>query len=188
MTLFLEHQEGGYYPTINGDTMAMIRTSEHREGHQGPIEIYRKGQYFHIGNEPIEISTGLAINLIADPALHVEFTASDRKDIENANAYLLDILTKHFQLSDKEEVLNHLYPSKIKLPKLPKKKEVKVEPVEEEVAESPLPPNLDKMTNKELGALLEERGLSPKGKKADLIERLIESDSKKGLKTTSKVE
>ena len=75
------------------------------------------------------------------------------------------------------------------MPKLSTKKEVKVEPVEEAVEEDrPLPPNLDKMTNKELGALLEERGLSPKGKKADLIERLVEDDSKKGLKTTSKVE
>lgn len=168
--------------------MAMISTSEYREGHQGPIEIYRKGQYMSIGNEPIEISTGLAINLISDPTLQVEFTASDKKDLENANAYLLEILKNHYNLSDKEEILNHLYPSKIKLPRLPKKKEVKVEPVEEVVEDTPLPPHLDKMTNKELGALLEERGLSPKGKKADLIERLVEDDSKKGLKTTAKVE
>jgi len=168
--------------------MAMIRASEFREGHQGPIEIYRNGGVMKIGNDPLEISTGLAINLMGDPTLHVEFTADDRRDIENANAYLLDILKNHYQVSDKEEILNHLYPSKIKLPKLPKRKEVKVEPVEEIVENSPLPPNLDKMTNKELGVLLEERGLSPKGKKADLIERLIEDDSKKGLKTTSKVE
>ena len=148
----------------------------------------------HIGNDPIEIPTGLAINLMADPALHVEFTADDKRDIENANPYLLDVLTsalskKGLNFDNKAEILNHLYPSRIKMPKLSTKKEVKVEPVEEAVEEDrPLPPNLDKMTNKELGALLEERGLSPKGKKADLIERLVEDDSKKGLKTTSKVE
>lgn len=139
-----------------------------------------------IGNDPIEISAGLGINLMGDKSFHVEFTADDKRDIENASPYLLDILTKNLRVSDKGEVLNRLYPSKVKLPTLSrKKKEVKIEPV---VKDTPLPPNLDKMTNKELGVLLEDRGLSTKGKKADLIERLIQDDSKKGLKTTSKVE
>ena len=73
-------------------------------------------------------------------------------------------------------------PAKRKLPKLKikplKEKEPEPEPepepeVEEKLA--PLPPKLDKLTIKQLKPLLEERGLSTEGKKAELIERLVEA-------------
>ena len=52
--------------------------------------------------------------------------------------------------------------------------EVKEEPKEEKKEGKPLPPDLNKLTVKVLKELLEERGLSTEGRKADLIKTLTE--------------
>ena len=56
-----------------------------------------------------------------------------------------------------------------------KKVEEKIEEKEEPKLE-PLPPKLDKLTVPKLKVLLEERGLSTEGKKADLIKTLLEAE------------
>jgi len=50
----------------------------------------------------------------------------------------------------------------------------KEEPKEEKKQGNPLPPDLNKLTVKVLKELLEERGLSTEGRKADLIKTLTE--------------
>ena len=69
------------------------------------------------------------------------------------------------------------------MPKKPVKQEkLVIEPtkkVEEKVEEpklEPLPPKLDKLTVPKLKVLLEERGLSTEGRKADLIKTLLEAE------------
>ena len=52
--------------------------------------------------------------------------------------------------------------------------EVKEEPKKEKKEGKPLPPDLNKLTVKVLKELLEERGLSTEGRKADLIKTLTE--------------
>jgi len=67
-------------------------------------------------------------------------------------------------------------------PKKPVKQEkIVIEPTKkveekEEPKLDPLPPNLDKLTVPKLKVLLEERGLSTEGKKADLIKTLLEAE------------
>jgi len=56
-----------------------------------------------------------------------------------------------------------------------KKVEEKVEEKEEPKLK-PLPPKLDKLTVPKLKVLLEERGLSTEGRKADLIKTLLEAE------------
>ena len=41
---------------------------------------------------------------------------------------------------------------------------------------APLPPNLEKLTNKQLKALLDERGIKADGKKSVLIDALVEAE------------
>ena len=69
---------------------------------------------------------------------------------------------------------------KVRMPKVEKKLEPKEkvieEPKEEKPKRMPLPPQLDKLTVPKLKILLEERGLSTEGRKADLIKTLTEAE------------
>ena len=109
------------------------------------------------------------------------FDASDKEYIVNAPKSTQKSLVKWFGLKDYHEVVDKLLGGNVakrKLPtlKLKPKKEAIPEP-EPEVEDKlePLPPKLDKLTIKQLKPLLEERGLSTEGKKAELIERLAEA-------------
>ena len=131
-----------------------------------------------------------AINMLGHAsAVTVEFTESDEKMLPRLALYKLDALkSNHPDLSDDDDIKNireKVMPRKGGFVKktFGKKPEVVEEIVEEKIVEeeiveektlAPLPPKLDKLTVAKLKILLEERGLSTEGKKADLIERLVE--------------
>mgnify|MGYP003112857616 CR=1 FL=1 len=139
-----------------------------------------RGTYKWRRDETIEMPAKLVIDMVfGHKDLVATFDASDKEYIVNAPKSTQKSLVKWFGLKDYHEVVNKLLggnPAKRKLPtlKLKPKKEVIPEPEVEEKLE-PLPPKLDKLTIKQLKPLLEERGLSTEGKKAELIERLVEA-------------
>ena len=108
------------------------------------------------------------------------FDASDKEYIVNAPKSTQKSLVKWFGLKDYHQVVDKLLggnPAKRKLPTLKLKPKEAIPEPEPEVEDKlePLPPKLDKLTIKQLKPLLEERGLSTEGKKAELIERLVEA-------------
>ena len=139
-----------------------------------------RGTYKWRRDETIEMPAKLVIDMVfGHKDLVATFDASDKEYIVNAPKSTQKSLVKWFGLKNYHEVVNKLLggnPAKRKLPtlKLKPKKEVIPEPEVEEKLE-PLPPKLDKLTIKQLKPLLEERGLSTEGKKAELIERLVEA-------------
>jgi len=176
VTLFLEQQEGGYYPLTTGETMAKVKYIG-----IGTKELGR-GKYKWRRDETIEMPAKLVIDMVfGHKDLVATFDASDKEYIVNAPKSTQKSLVKWFGLKNYHEVVDKLLggnPAKRKLPtlKLKPKEEAIPEP-EPEVEEKlePLPPKLDKLTIKQLKPLLEERGLSTEGKKAELIERLVEA-------------
>ena len=132
------------------------------------------------------VPTRKGIVLYGDRNVHVEFTADDKREIQRLmerNPHKVKHLSKMLNLRgpDGKGVMDNLYPKsrteklmgRKKVPE-PEIAEVKEEPKEEKKEGSPLPPDLNKLTVKVLKELLEERGLSTEGRKADLIKTLTE--------------
>ncbi len=151
----------------------------------GTKELLR-GRYKWRKDETLEVPARTVIgSMMGYKDLIVTFDQSDKEYLVNASELDKKALLKWFGLRDYHHVVDKLLggnPAKRKLPKLKikplKEKEPEPEPepepeVEEKLA--PLPPKLDKLTIKQLKPLLEERGLSTEGKKAELIERLVEA-------------
>ena len=151
----------------------------------GTKELLR-GRYKWRKDETLEVPARIALgSMMGYKDLVVVFDESDKEYITNAPEAQKKSLIKWFGMSDYHQVVEKLLggnAAKRKIPKLRikplKEKEPEPEPepepeVEEKLA--PLPPKLDKLTIKQLKPLLEERGLSTEGKKAELIERLVEA-------------
>ena len=147
----------------------------------GTKELLR-GRYKWRKDETLEVPARTVIgSMMGYKDLIVTFDQSDKEYLVNASELDKKALLKWFGLRDYHQVVDKLLggnPAKRKLPKLKikplKEKEPEPEPeVEEKLA--PLPPKLDKLTIKQLKPLPEERGLSTEGKKAELIERLVEA-------------
>ena len=147
----------------------------------GTKELLR-GRYKWRQDETLEMPARTALSsVLGHKDLVATFDESDREYIINAPELQKKSLIQWFRLNNYHQVVEKLLggnPAKRKLPKLRikpmKEKEPEPEPeVEEKLA--PLPPKLDKLTIKQLKPLLEERGLSTEGKKAELIERLVEA-------------
>ncbi len=145
-----------------------------------------RGTYKWRRDETIEMPAKMVIDMVfGHKDLVATFDASDKEYIVNAPKSTQKSLVKWFGLKDYHQVVDKLLggnPAKRKLPtlKLKPKKEAIPEPEPEPEPEvkdtlEPLPPKLDKLTIKQLKPLLEERGLSTEGKKAELIERLVEA-------------
>jgi len=163
--------------------MAMVKLRENRV--QPLVCIYGGIEYTIGYDSGTEIPLPYAINMLGHAsAVTVEFTESDEKMLPRLALYKLDALkSNHPDLSDDDDIKDireKLMPRKGGFVKktFGKKPEVVEEIVEEEIVEektlAPLPPKLDRLTVAKLKILLEERGLSTEGKKADLIERLVE--------------
>ncbi len=136
------------------------------------------------------VPTRKGILLYGDRNVHVEFTADDKREIQRLmeqNPHKVRHLSKMLKLRgpDGKGVMDNLYPKsrteklmgrkKAPAPEIAEvKEEPKEEPKEEKKEGKPLPPDLNKLTVKVLKELLEERGLSTEGRKADLIKTLTE--------------
>lgn len=164
--------------------MAKVKLAKHRA--TGPLQLRRGGQTYALtAQEETAVPLGVAIGMLGDSGLLVELDASDSSDILTLNEYLLNILKKEFDLEgDAKAVRSALFPSAKKsfIPNLIKETPVEETPVEEpaveeepeEVVEETV--DYSQYTVKELKEMLEERGLSTDGKKADLVERMSEAE------------
>ena len=160
--------------------MAKVKLAKHRA--TGPLQLRRGGQTYALtAQEETAVPLGVAVGMLGDSGLLVELDASDASDILTLNEYLLNLLKKEFNLEgDAKAVRAALFPSEKKsfIPNLIKETPVEETPVEEpaveeepeEVVEETV--DYSKYTVKELKEMLEEKGLSTEGKKADLVERM----------------
>ena len=160
--------------------MAKVKLARHRP--TGPLLLRRGGQTYALtAQEETVVPLGIAVGMLGDSGLLVELDASDSSDILTLNEYLLKILKKEFGLEgDAKAVRAALFPSAKKsfIPNLIKETPVEETPVEEpaveeepeEVVEETI--DYSQYTVKQLKEMLEERGLSTDGKKADLVERM----------------
>ena len=161
--------------------MANVKLKTHRAS--GPLLIRRGGQSYALtAQEETHIPLRIAAGMLGDEGLLVEFGSEDEKNILNASERTLELLKQEFGLEgDAKAVHAAMFPKKSLAAKAVEavtpapKKEVKVEePVEEEPVEEAQDYSL--LTVKQLKVILEEKGLSTDGKKADLVERLSAGD------------
>ena len=160
--------------------MAKVKLARHRP--TGPLLLRRGGKTYALtAQEETFVPLGIAVGMLGDSGLLVELDATDSSDILTLNEYLLKILKKEFDLEgDAKAVRAALFPSAKKsfIPNLIKETPVEETPVEEpaveeepeEVVEETV--DYSQYTVKQLKEMLEERGLSTDGKKADLVERM----------------
>jgi|TARA_X000001382_G_scaffold128053_1_gene116914 hypothetical protein len=161
--------------------MAKVKLARHRVS--GPLLLRRGGQTYALtAQEETKVPLGIAIGMLGDSGITIEFDASDSSEILQLNDYLLNLLKKEFNVEgDAKAVRAVMFPSAKKsfIPKLIKETPVVEEPVVEEAVEdgeAPLDMDWSELTVKELKVVLTERGLSTEGKKADLVERLSEAE------------
>ena len=160
--------------------MAKVKLVRHRP--TGPLVLRRGGQTYALtAQEETKVPLGIAIGMLGDSGLVVEFDSTDSSEILGLNEYLLNLLKKEFDLEgDAKAVRSALFPSAKKsfIPNLIKDTPVEDTPVEEEpAAEEPEEVeeeaiDYSQYTVKQLKEMLEEKGLSTDGKKADLVERM----------------
>ena len=166
--------------------MAKVKLARHRVS--GPLLLRRGGQTYALtAQEETKVPLGVAVGMLGDSGIAIEFDASDSSEILQLNDYLLNLLKKEFNIEgDAKAVKAVMFPSAKKsfIPKLIKETPVVEEPVVEEPVveetiedgEAPLDMNWSELTVKELKVVLTEKGLSTDGKKADLVERLSEAE------------
>ncbi len=146
-----------------GDNMAkMTLIAQHLETYE---DTGKFGYKFQKG-KPVDVNPSFALNSLGSPLFTIEFDRKDQHFLENVDQNQKNIL-KRFSVN-----LGEHSPT-LKIPKLPSITK-KVEEKEEEDELTPLPKDLSKLTIAKLKPLLEERGLSTEGKKAELIDRLKE--------------
>ena len=164
--------------------MAKVKLVRHRP--TGPLILRRGGQTYALtAQEETKVPLGIAIGMLGDSGLTVELDSTDSGDILGLNEYLLNLLKKEFDLEgDAKAVRAALFPSEKKsfIPNLIKDTPIEEEPAAEEpAAEEPEEVeeeavDYSQYTVKQLKEMLEEKGLSTDGKKADLVERMSEAE------------
>ena len=158
--------------------MANVKLKQHRVS--GPLLLRRAGaNYALTAQEETKVPLGIAVGMLGDSGLIVEFTASDEAELLTANEYTLDLLRREFGLEgDVKAIQASMFPKKQSLAAkaveavtpTPKQEVVVEEPTVEESEEETI--DYSKYTVKQLKEMLEEKGLSTEGKKADLVERM----------------
>mgnify|MGYP003112740924 FL=1 len=161
--------------------MAKVKLAKHRA--TGPLNLRRGGEVYALtALEETNVPLSIAVGMLGDEALVVEFDSSDKKDVLDLNEYLLEILKREFNIEgEAKDVQSTMFPetsiiNKVKqtiapTPPVVEEPVVEEETVEGEVVEQPQE-DLSKLTVKQLKARLEEKGLSTDGLKADLVARL----------------
>ena len=160
--------------------MAKVKLARHRVS--GPLLLRRAGNTYALtAQEDTVVPLGIAIGMLGDEGLLVELDSTDSTEVLSLNDYNLNLLKKEFGLEgDAKAVKAALFPpaKKTFIPNLIKETPVEETPVvEEPVAEEPEVVEEDAIdysqyTVKQLKEMLEEKGLSTDGKKADLVERM----------------
>lgn len=160
--------------------MAKVKLVRHRP--TGPLLLRRGGQTYALtAQEETVVPLGIAVGMLGDSGLLVELDASDSSDILTLNEYLLNLLKREFGLEgDAKAVRAALFPSKKKsfipniIKETPEEETPVEEPAVEEEPEEVVEETVDysQYTVKQLKGMLEEKGLSTDGKKADLVERM----------------
>jgi len=163
-----------------GDTMAkMTLIAEHLD------EYKDKGKYRYRFKRgvPLEVKPSYALGSLGNKMFRIEFDRKDHHFLDNVDEngknvlkqFSVDLgsLSKTLKIpSLKKKVIETIAPEK---PSEEAKEYMKKEQEEaDDPLPEPLPPNLEKLTNAKLQALLTERNLSTEGKKADLVKRLVE--------------
>ena len=163
-----------------GDNMAkMTLIAQHLETYE---DTGKFGYKFQKG-KPVDVNPSFALNSLGSPLFTIEFDRKDQHFLENVDQNQKNIL-KRFSVNLGEHSptlkipklkysFQNILKGTLKIPKLPSITK-KVEEKEEEDELTPLPKDLSKLTIAKLKPLLEERGLSTEGKKAELIDRLKE--------------
>lgn len=155
--------------------MANVKLKNHRVS--GPLLLRRAGgTYALTAQEETKVPLGIAVGMLGDTGLLVELNSDDEADILSANEYTLELLRREFGIEgDAKAIQRALFPKKSFAAKAMKT----ITPVEETPEETEAPEEVaeetidySKYTVKQLKEMLEERGLSTEGKKADLVERM----------------
>ena len=132
----------------------------------------------------VEIPLRYASSLIGDQTYTVELTSTDERDLATLSKYKRSQIVTAYDLSEEDDLSEKVFGKKKSFfsPKPQPTPEPEPEPVVEEKVEeekevlAPLPPNLHKLTNKELKVLLKERGIEVDGKKSVLVDALLEAE------------
>ena len=158
-----------------GVNMVKLRLKERKL--DGPLVRVLGGKTYEITHEEdVDVPLVYAVSIMY--SLDYKFTDEDRKDFSLLGEHKLGTLKMvtntrtDDELKEKLSIRKSMFASK--KPKIAEKTEKPKEEPKEEVG--PLPPDLEKLTVKKLQELLDERGISAKGKKADLIKALVESE------------
>tara|TARA_R100000988_G_C3978468_1_gene155516 strand:+ start:368 stop:823 length:456 start_codon:yes stop_codon:yes gene_type:complete len=151
--------------------MVKLRLKERKL--DGPLVRMLGGKKYEITYEKdVDVPLIYAVSIMY--SLDYKFTDEDRKDFSLLGEHKLGTLkmvtNTHTvdELKDKLSIRKSMFASK--KPKIAEKKEKPKKEV------GPLPPDLEKLTVKKIQELLDERGISAKGKKADLIKALMGSE------------
>ena len=100
--------------------MATVSLTKHRVN--GPLLLRRGGQTYALtAQEKTQMPAGIAVGLLGDTGLKINFTASDEAELLGLNDYLLNILRKEFNVSGSAiDVCAVLFPKKTIIPKIKK--------------------------------------------------------------------
>jgi len=144
--------------------------------------------------QDVDIPLRYASSLLRDDNYTVVLDSNDEKDLATMSKYKRSHLVGHYdKLTEDDDgptMVEKIFgksksffggKAKPKPEKLPEAKEEIHPQMEKPVKEekevlAPLPPNLEKLTNKQLKALLDERGIKADGKKSILIDALLEAE------------
>lgn len=107
--------------------MSLIKLKRHRV--HGPLVMRRGGEeYSFTAHESTKVPLGIAVDFIGNREMEIVFTKKDKDAILKLNEPHLEILKKEFKIDGGyQEVINTLYPPKIKIPKLDSKPKKKTE-------------------------------------------------------------
>ena len=89
--------------------MALVRTK--RKPHNGPLFIRRAGKIYELSQNKIKVPTLVAINMLGDRGLHVEFTADDKNTISRLSPRKVEVLARGLNRPpDLKGIMHDLFP------------------------------------------------------------------------------
>lgn len=118
----------GAWATFYGDDkMSLIKLKKHRV--HGPLVLRRGGEdYSFTAQENTKVPLNIAVHFIGNNEMEIVFTKKDKDAILGLTEMQLEILKKEFKVDGGyQEVVDKLYPSKIRIPKLDSKPKKKTE-------------------------------------------------------------
>ena len=96
-------------PPSVGDVLALVRTK--RKPVNGPLLVRRAGKVYELSQSKIKVPTLVAINMLGDSGLHVEFTADDKNRISKLSQRQLKTLAKGLNRPpDLKGIMHDLFP------------------------------------------------------------------------------